>query len=155
VARLSDIIEEFIKQLLNESDEDILEIQRNELANQFGCAPSQINYVLMTRFTVDRGYYIESKRGGGGSIRITRINFDANEYLSKLVSEKIGQSISQKAAESYIDAFLEQKLISKREAAIMKAAVNDKSIAVVQPQVRDIVRASILKSILIVLINYV
>lgn len=149
---LSDIIEEFLKDLLSSSDGDILEIQRNELATHFGCAPSQINYVLMTRFTVDRGYYIESKRGGGGSIRITRVSFDGNEYLNNLISDRIGQSISQKAAESYIDAFLEQKLISSREMSIMKAAVNDKSINV-PPQYRDSIRASILKSMLIVLID--
>lgn len=151
--RLSDIIEEFLKQLLNQSGDDILEIQRNELANQFGCAPSQINYVLMTRFTVDRGYYIESKRGGGGSIRITRIGFEGNEYLGDLISERIGQSISQSTAEAYIDAFLEKGLISQRETSIMKAAVNDKSISIVSQQNRDIVRANILKSMLIVLID--
>lgn len=149
---LSDIIEGFLKRLLEGSEDDILEIQRNELANHFGCAPSQINYVLMTRFTIDRGYYIESKRGGGGSIRITRVSLDGNEYIKSIISDRIGQYISQKAAESYIDAFLDQKLINQREAAIMKAAVNDKTISV-QPQDKDAVRANILKAMLIVLID--
>lgn len=153
MARMSDIIEEFIKELMNQSDDDILEIQRNELANYFGCAPSQINYVLMTRFTVDRGYYIESKRGGGGSIRIMKVNLDTNDYLSRLIGEKIGDSLSQSSAESYIDAFLEQGLISKREAAIMKVAINDKTINNIKAAQRDSVRANILKSMLIVLLD--
>jgi transcriptional regulator CtsR len=150
--RLSDLIEEFIKHLFEQADEDILEIQRNELATYFGCAPSQINYVLMTRFTMDKGYYIESRRGGGGSIKITRVSFDTNEYLNNLISQKIGQSITQRGAELYISSFLEQKLISERESAIMRAAVNDKSINV-QTGYKDAVRANILKSMLMVLIN--
>lgn len=149
--RLSDVIEEFIKEMLGESENGILEIQRNELATRFGCAPSQINYVLMTRFNVERGYYIESRRGGGGSIKITRVCFSGREYLNDLLSDKIGSSISQNTAESYIDIFLEQELITEREAVIMKAAINDKALNI-EPQYRDYVRAGILKSMLIVLI---
>lgn len=152
MARLSDVIEEFIKQLFDESDNGILEIQRNELANQFGCAPSQINYVLMTRFNIEKGYYIESKRGGGGSIKITRVNFDENEYLNKMISDKIGSSLSQSLAESYIDAFLEHDFITERESEIMKAAVNDRAICAQQGE-RDYIRASILKSMLVVLVS--
>jgi transcriptional regulator CtsR len=151
VPRLSDIIEEFIKEMLEESSNGILEIQRNELATRFGCAPSQINYVLMTRFNVEKGYYIESRRGGGGSIKITRPCFDGREYLRSLLSDKIGTSISQETAESYIDLFFEQGLITERESAIMKAAVNDKTFNV-PLQEKDYVRACILKSMLIVLI---
>lgn len=150
--RISDIIEEFIKQMLEESSEDILEIQRNELASRFGCVPSQINYVLMTRFTVDKGYYIESKRGGGGSIRITRVSLDTNDYLSNLISERIGSSITQNTAESYIDSFREQGLITHRESAFMKAAINDKTL-LGQSQDRDALRANILKAMLLILIN--
>lgn len=150
--RLSDIIEEFIKGLFDETEDGILEIQRNELATRFGCAPSQINYVLMTRFNTDKGYYIESRRGGGGSIRITRVCFDGREYLNNLLSDKIGSAVSQREAESYIDTFLENGLITKRESMVMKAAVNDKALNV-QPQARDYIRACILKSMLIVLIN--
>jgi transcriptional regulator CtsR len=149
---LSDLIEEFIKRMLNESADDELEIQRNELAAHFKCAPSQINYVLMTRFDVGKGYYIESRRGGGGSIRIMRVSLDANEYLSGLVSEKIGDSVSQSIAEAYINSFQEQGLINSNEAALMKAAVNDRAI-VSQSMDRDSIRAGILKSMVIVLLN--
>lgn len=72
MARLSDIIEEFIKDMLDDAQDNELQIQRNELANKFSCAPSQINYVLTTRFTANKGYYIESRRGGGGCIVIKK-----------------------------------------------------------------------------------
>ena len=84
MARLSDMIEDFINALLNESDGQ-LELQRNELADYFECAPSQINYVLATRFSVDRGYYIESRRGGGGYIRIIRLDIDDDDYMMYLL----------------------------------------------------------------------
>ena len=89
MARLSDMIEEFIKALLEESNGQ-LELQRNELADYFECAPSQINYVLATRFSLDRGYYIESRRGGGGYIRIIRLDMDNNDYIMYLLRERIG-----------------------------------------------------------------
>lgn len=152
MAVLSDIIEEFIKEMLEESEKDFLEIQRNELANYFGCAPSQINYVLTTRFTMDKGYHIVSRRGGGGSIKITKISLDPEEYLAKLVSDRIGDSISQNNAESYIDYFLEQELVTNRESEIMKAAINDKVLNI-EPQDRDYVRANILKSMILMLTN--
>ena len=92
--RLSDIIEEFIKQMLQENDDRELQIRRNQLANQFSCAPSQINYVLTTRFTKDKGYYIESKRGGGGCIILRRIEFSDNNDLSEILRDKIGNTIT-------------------------------------------------------------
>lgn len=95
MARLSDVIEEFIKTLLMES-EGQLEVQRNELADYFECAPSQINYVLATRFSLNHGYYIESKRGGGGYIRIVRLDVDKNDYLHYLLREGIGSGISDR-----------------------------------------------------------
>ena len=152
MAVLSDIIEDFIKEMLDESEKDFLEIQRNELANHFGCAPSQINYVLTTRFTVDKGYHIVSRRGGGGSIKITKVSLDPDEYFIKLVFDKIGDTISQNSAESYIDCFLEHELVTNRESEIMKAAMNDK-VLTIEPQDRDYIRANILKSMILMLVN--
>ncbi|WDC85503.1 CtsR family transcriptional regulator [Caloramator sp. mosi_1] len=105
MARLSDIIEDFIKQMLETSEQNVLEIQRNELANIFNCAPSQINYVLTTRFTIDKGYYIESRRGGGGCIRITRVELDKNQYIKRVIKENIMDSLTQSDAEAYIEFF--------------------------------------------------
>ena len=126
--RLSDIIEEFIKDLLNENVDNELMIQRNELANHFSCAPSQINYVLTTRFTTDKGYYIESRRGGGGCIIIKRMNHKKGKNLLDTINERIGDSITNDKAVQIIEGLQQSNLITDREAAIMKATVNDRTL---------------------------
>jgi transcriptional regulator CtsR len=152
MARLSDIIEEFIKQLIDENEEDMLEIQRNELANHFDCAPSQINYVLDTRFTVEKGYYIESRRGGGGCIKITRINIGKNDYIRNVIWNNIGNSLTQQEAEGYIKLFEERGYITQRESILMRAVINDKTLYL-SPALRDQLRAQILKTMLISVIG--
>lgn len=152
MARLSDIIESFLKDMLNEAEENVLEIQRNELASTFNCAPSQINYVLTTRFTTDRGYYIESRRGGGGCIIIRKINIDKNDYIREVIWNNIGSEINQQSAEDYIAFFLERGYITERESQLMKGAVNDKTLMLPQ-NIKDKVRAQILKTMLITVID--
>lgn len=152
MARLSDIIESFIKDMLENADENVLEIQRNELANTFNCAPSQINYVLTTRFSTDRGYYIESRRGGGGCIRIMKINIDKNDYIREVIWNNIGSEINQQLAEDYISLFLERRYITERESLLMRGAINDKTLLLPQ-SIRDQVRAQILKTMLITVID--
>jgi transcriptional regulator CtsR len=148
VTRLSDIIENFIKQALRDA-EGVAEIQRNELASQFNCVPSQINYVIATRFTNDRGYYVESRRGGGGFIRISRVNVSGDgRYLMHIVSS-LGDSIGQQDAEAFINNFVDYEVIRPREANIMKAAVSDKNLMRVGQPDRDMLRADILKNMLI------
>jgi transcriptional regulator CtsR len=146
MARLSDVIEEFIKSLLGQSDGS-LELQRNELADYFDCAPSQINYVLATRFSLDRGYHIESRRGGGGFIKIVRIDVDKDEYIFYLVTQRIGNTVSEPVAGSIISHLAEQKIVTRREANIMKAAIQDKSLNI-PVAVKDNMRAGILKAML-------
>ncbi len=146
MARLSDTIEEFLKLLLAES-EGRLEIQRNELAEYFECAPSQINYVLATRFSLERGYYIESRRGGGGYIRIVHLDIDDDDYIYKLITEQIGPKLSQSEGESIVMGLVEREIITPREAFIMKAAIDDKSIPI-PASLRDNIRSSVLKSML-------
>lgn len=87
--RISDMIEEFIKELFDEEEQEAIEIQRNELAHQFNCVPSQINYVISTRFRPSQGYYVESKRGGGGNIKIRKINTDKSDYFTHIINHKI------------------------------------------------------------------
>jgi transcriptional regulator CtsR len=152
MARLSDIIESFIKGMLQESDENILEIQRNELANHFNCAPSQINYVLTTRFTIDQGYYIESKRGGGGCIKITRIEIDRDDYIKNRIWDSIGNEITQQDGENFIKFFEENDFVTPREAKIMRVAINDKTLAL-PLGIKDSIRAQILKTMLIALLD--
>jgi len=152
LARLSDIIEKFIKQVIHDA-EGVAEIQRNELANRFNCVPSQINYVISTRFTNDRGYYVESRRGGGGFIRITRVNVSADDisvYLMHIISA-IGERIGQRDADAFIMNFVDYELINPREAGVMRAAVSDKILLRIPQPERDSLRADILKNMLTVL----
>ena len=146
MARLSDIIEDFIKSLLSES-EGQLELQRNELADYFECAPSQINYVLATRFSVNQGYYIESRRGGGGFIRIVRLDVDKDDYLLYLLTEGIGSKLSEQNALQIIQRMADQRYISQKTAYLMKSAVTDKAIAI-PSTLKDGIRSSILKSMI-------
>lgn len=146
MARLSDVIEEFIKSLLVES-EGQLELQRNELADYFECAPSQINYVLATRFSVNQGYYIESRRGGGGFIRIVRLDIDKDDYMLYLLTEGIGSKLPEQDALHIIQRMADQGYISIKAAYLMKSAVTDKAIAI-PSSLKDGIRASILKSMI-------
>ena len=146
--RLSDSIESFIKALLAE-DEQSVELKRNELAEYFGCAPSQINYVLATRFTLDDGYVIESRRGGGGYIRIVRVMSSDHQQLMYLINERIGQSITEAEAVRLIGQLVERKIISGSEGDIMRAAVSSAALAIPVPDaMKDALRARSLKSML-------
>lgn len=151
LARLSDIIEGFIKSMLKETEDGIIEIQRNELAEHFDCAPSQINYVLTTRFTSDRGYYIESRRGGGGYIRVVRASIDENDYINDLMNNVIGASLTRQKAYSLIEDFVEEKLLSKREGEIVKTVLSERSLG--NDVESNKLRANIFKNLLIILTN--
>ena len=147
MARMSDIIEAFLKQMINDTDGSI-EIQRNELANYFNCVPSQINYVIDTRFTTERGYYVESRRGGGGHIRIKRVNISRpGNYLMHIISS-MGESISQQSAEVFVKNFVDYEVISEREGLIIKAATSDKVLGSIRMPDRDILRAAMLKNMM-------
>jgi transcriptional regulator CtsR len=148
--RLSDVIEEFIKEMLSESD-GIIELQRNEVANRFNCVPSQINYVIDTRFSPEHGYYVESRRGGGGCITIKKVMISSGDYLMHIINN-IGDSISQQDCYYFINNFVDYGIINNRESKIMKAATNDKTLNLHQ-SVRDNFRANILKNMLIILVN--
>lgn len=147
MARLSDIIESFIKEMMDDMDGSI-EIQRNELANRFNCVPSQINYVISTRFSNDKGYYVESRRGGGGYISIKRLNVDSvGEYLMHIITS-IGDKLSQHTCEIFVQNFMDYDIINEQEAGLMKAATSDKALAAVSPESRDEIRMTILKNML-------
>ncbi len=146
--RLSDSIEQFIKTMLAQEEQEV-ELKRNELAEYFGCAPSQINYVLATRFTPDHGYIIESRRGGGGCIRIFRMQQDTGKQLVYLLNERIGDSITVLSASHLIQQLREREIVSPNEAALMIAAVSPQSLSLPLPEeLKDALRAKILKSML-------
>ena len=121
MAALSDSIENFIKQLLGEDTR--IEIKRNELAQYFGCANSQINYVLATRFSVDRGYLVESRRGGSGYVRVIRISASDVELLGSLL-QRIGGEIGEENAKAIILRLYELHVVDVNEARLMQAAVS-------------------------------
>lgn len=146
--RLSDSIETFIKALMTE-EESSVELKRNELAEYFGCAPSQINYVLATRFTLDDGYVTESRRGGGGYIRIVRVVNSAREQLMYLINERISQSITEAEAVRLIAQLMERKIVTANEGEIMRAAVSAAALSIPMPDtMKDAQRARILKTML-------
>ena len=153
VASLSDQIEKYFRKLLNKAEGEI-EIKRNKLADDFNCAPSQINYVLDTRFTVEKGYLVESQRGGGGFIRIIRIGIDSETETLKNIISRLDDGVTQNEAEGVIDRLFENNLINKREKEIMKIAVNRRVIRLDLPY-RDYIRGRILKSMLKVILKSV
>lgn len=143
--RVSDIIEEFIKELFEDDNE--IEIQRNDLAQKFNCVPSQINYVIATRFKPDQGYYVESRRGGGGHITIRKVNNTKEDYLMHIINN-MGNSISNSEAEILISDFLTYSLINKKEAKLLRVATSD-NVLNIPKQYRDLLRANILKNMLL------
>ena len=145
---ISDLIEQFIKDMLKE--EEGIEIQRNELAEQFNCVPSQINYVISTRFQPSHGYYVESKRGGGGYISIKKVNITASNYLMHIITS-IGDKISAHEVDIFISNFLSYNIIGEIEAKLLKVATSDK-VYTVKPEERDTLRANIFKNMLLNLV---
>ena len=146
--RLSDMLTEYIMEML--SDTGDAEIRRNELANHFGCVPSQINYVLTSRFTPEQGYIVESRRGGGGYIRITRVNTDKSTTLMHIVNS-VGDSLDRMSAEVMIKNLLGLDMINEDTARLLASALSDRALAPVTPGGRDIVRASIFKNMILTL----
>lgn len=147
--KLSDVIEEYIRDIM-ESNE-IAELKRSELASKFNCVPSQINYVIQTRFIPELGFYVESRRGGGGYIKITKVNLDKSEYISNIL-EKIGNNLSQSVIDVYLNDFVVYNILDKKSASLIKAAVSDKSLARVSALDKDYVRADIFKNLIVNLV---
>ena len=149
---LSDTIEAFIKELMEEEQSQI-ELKRNELAEYFRCAPSQINYVLATRFTPDHGYIIESRRGGGGYIRIIRVDMrDQGEQLMRLIHQRLAGGVTESEAAAIIAGLRQQGVIEAGEARLMRAAVSAEAISL-PLNIKDALRAAILRNMLRTLAN--
>lgn len=146
--RISDLITSEIIKMLNESDENIAEIQRNEFASLMGCAPSQINYVLSSRFTPEHGYIIESRRGGGGYIKIKRVVLNSSSALMHIINS-IGESIDSLTARIVIENCYETGLIDTKTAKLMSAAISSQVMQNLPPVFKDSMRAVILKQMLL------
>lgn len=149
---LADRIENYIKWLLNRSTDGVVELQRQELAERFTCVPSQISYVLSTRFTIERGYLVESRRGGGGYIRIARVPLNADTKIKAWVQEALGEYLTQEAAVELIRRLEEEGLLTRREQIILTAVINRQTLPLELP-VRDQVRACIMKAVILTLMR--
>ncbi len=144
---ISDIIEHHLKQFLSDSDDGKIEIQRNDLAGHFQCSPSQINYVITTRFSLARGYIVESKRGGGGYIRIRRLDMNARDRLQSALAQLFEAHVSQQWAENLVDGLVDCELLSLREGRMMNAALKRDTLMLALP-LRDELRARLLRAML-------
>ncbi len=144
---LTDSIESFIKSLLEEGQEQV-DVQRNELAQYFRCAPSQITYVLSTRFTPDHGYVIESRRGGGGYIRIVRLRESPGSNLLYLINKRIGSAISKQDCDAIISQLNDNDVITDNEAGLMRSAVSNDAINL-PIAFKDALRAGVLRAMLL------
>ncbi|PMC34197.1 CtsR family transcriptional regulator [Bacillus sp. UMB0899] len=144
---ISDIIEQYLKSVLDSSGREIVEIKRSEIADRFQCVPSQINYVINTRFTIERGYVVESKRGGGGYIRIIKVRADNQAHLLEQILRLISQRLSQVAAEDIIGRLVTEEVISAREAKLMLSVI-DRSVLYIELPHRDELRARMVKAML-------
>ena len=144
--RMSDVIEEFIKELFDDGEEAV-EIQRNELAEHFNCVPSQINYVISTRFKPSQGYYVESRRGGGGHITIKKVNNDKEEYIRHIINN-IGKNLTSNEVDILLSDFLSYNIINSKEAKLLKVATSD-NVLKLSKDIKDEVRARIFKNMLL------
>lgn len=142
---ISDRIEAFITELLKDDTDEWLELKRNELASLFGCVPSQINYVIATRFNPEHGYIVESKRGGGGFLRIKQIKYDDALVIQTI--KLVGDSLNEKTARAYLENLVRQEVVSEKEASLILSAVSDSALNIEQP-LRDRLRANIFKNML-------
>lgn len=148
MASLSDYIESYLKLLLSSVPDEWVEIRRRDLAERFRCAPSQISYVLTTRFTIERGYVVESRRGGAGYIRIFRLGVAPGSDALEMVREAVGDAIGRKAADDLIVRLVDMGALGPQDAAFVRAAVladdGDQ-----RPELDGIVRARVLKATLL------
>ena len=148
--KMSDIVAQYILRMLDETDGNA-EIQRNELASTLGCVPSQINYVITSRFTPEQGYIVESRRGGGGYIRITRVTTDRRVAIMHIVNS-IGESISTSSAATILSNMSDRGMISEYERILISSALSDKAYCSVPQEYRNSIRAAVMKNMLITLV---
>ncbi len=147
---ISDIIEQFLQEKMKQND-GTLEIQRKTIADTFGCVPSQINYVIRTRFTNERGYLVESKRGGGGYLRISRVVHPAHSGYIMHVINAIGDAISYQTAQVFVKNLAENDYLTVREGKMILSALRDSTLSLPYIQ-RDTTRATLLKNMLLAII---
>jgi len=149
MSNLANKIQKYINELLADSKEGYIELQRNKLAEQFVCVPSQINYVLKTRFTAKQGYVIETQQGGGGYLRIIRLSLKNEQFLN--LNEIANQNVSEQGAGELIKRLYDEKILTHREMLIMKALIQRETLQ--EGLNRDEIRARLINTMLITLLR--
>ena len=145
---ISDLIAGFLQECLDETGDGVLEVQRSDLAQRFNCVPSQINYVMSTRFSPERGYIVESRRGGNGYIRITRVRVDRETLLMHVINS-LGSQVDLPSARAILGNLVQSGALEEDLGRTLLTAVGDKALSAVPRSLRDQVRADILKNVLI------
>lgn len=145
--RMSDLVAQYIMQMLDEQNGSA-EIQRNELAGNLGCVPSQINYVITSRFTPEQGYIVESRRGGGGYIRISRVKMDRGMAIMHIINS-VGETLEKATAEVMLNNMLQRNMLQLQSAKLIAAALSDRTLSQVEQDKRDTVRADLFKNMLL------
>mgnify|MGYP000025911078 FL=1 len=148
---ISDLIASFLQDSLDTAEDGVLEVQRSELAQRFNCVPSQINYVMSTRFSPEHGYIVESRRGGGGYIRITRVQVDRHTLLMHVINS-VGDTLDLASARAILSNLVQSQAVERNVAQTLLWAVSDNSLRSVPKDRRDDLRASIFKQVLIHLV---
>ena len=145
--RMSDLVAQYIMQILD-AQNGSAEIQRNELAGNLGCVPSQINYVITSRFTPEQGYIVESRRGGGGYIRISRVKMDRGTAMMHIINS-VGSSLDKATAEVMLNNMLQRNMLEMQSAKLIAAALSDRTLSHLEQDKRDTVRADLFKNMLL------
>ena len=151
MATLADQIESYIKGLLDKSDDGVLELKRSDLAETFTCVPSQINYVLATRFSIRQGYMIESRRGGGGFVKIIKLSMDSEPNLAALLHSAKGKRVSQQSGEKLLERLAEEGFLSRREMMLVKTLIDDNVLR--QNEDTESLRGNLLNTVLLLLLR--
>lgn len=149
--RMSDLVAQYILEMLD-AQNGSAEIQRNELAGNLGCVPSQINYVITSRFTPEQGYIVESRRGGGGYIKISRVKMDNGTALMHIINS-IGDSLDKSTAEAMLTNMLQRQMFSMQTAKVMSTVMSDRTLRNVEQEKRDTVRADLFKNMLLTILS--
>ena len=145
---ISDLIASFLQDSLDEAEDGVLEVQRNDLAQRFNCVPSQINYVMSTRFSPEHGYIVESRRGGNGYIRITRVRVDRQTLLMHVINS-LGDRVDLPSARAILSNLVQSGALEEGIGQALLTALSDKALGAVPRETRDTVRADIMKQVLI------
>lgn len=145
---ISDLIAAFLRESLDDAEDGVLELQRADLAQRFGCVPSQINYVVSTRFSPEHGYIVESRRGGGGYIRISRVHIDRETLLMQVINS-LGSHLDLPSARAILSNLTESGALDESVANTLLLCLSNKALSSVPPVQRDTVRASMVKQVLI------